>query len=421
MEPTIEHALDWIASQHDSMLQRTVTLANINSGSLNPAGVTRVRQTLAAYCHCLGGEQAVIALQPFKQVDHHGELREYPIADALRIRKHPQAPLQVFLGGHMDTVFAIDHPFQTVTQVDDNTLNGPGVADLKGGLIVMLTALEALERSPFAGNIGWELLFNPDEEIGSLSSAHLLTEAASRCHLGLIYEPCLANGNLAGDRKGSGNFSLVVKGRAAHAGREHALGRNAIRALCDTVSAIDALNGQRDGITINPGFIHGGGAVNVVPDNAMARINIRLQRESDAAWCQDKLNTLVAEVNRRDGIELFLHGGFGRMPKLLNDAHLALYSLVRECGQHLDLDLSWQPTGGCCDGNNLSAAGLPNIDTLGVQGGNIHSADEYMKIDSLSARAKLNALLLMRLAQGRLNHSLGCRALVVPDSRNPST
>ncbi len=390
--------LEWLDSQQQQMLDSTIELSRINSGSLNAAGVNAVADAFDRISRVLGGEREFIEVAPYRSVDSKGATVEQPLGRALRIRKRPQAPLQVFLCGHLDTVFAVDHPFQDISWLDENTLNGPGVADLKGGLVLMFKALEALERSPWAENIGWEVLLNPDEEIGSLSSAPLLAEAAARHHLGLIYEPSFADGNLAGERKGSGNFTVVANGLAAHAGREHHLGRNAIRALCDFISGLDDLNGQRPGVTLNPGYIQGGGAVNSVPDSALARFNIRLQQPEDEAWCLAQINALLAEINRRDGLSIELHGHFGRKPKLLTPTNLKLFELVRECGQSLDMALAWLPTGGCCDGNNLAAAGLPNVDTLGVQGGKIHSVDEYLLVSSLSQRAKLSALLLMKLA-----------------------
>ncbi len=390
--------LEWLDSQQQQMLDATIELSRINSGSFNDAGVNAVAEALDRLSRELGGEREFIEVAPYVSVNAKGERVEQPLGRALRIRKRPEAPLQVFLCGHLDTVFAVDHPFQDVRWLDDNTLNGPGVADLQGGLVLMFKALEALERSPWADKVGWEVLLNPDEEIGSPSSAALLQQAAGRHHLGLIYEPSFADGNLAGQRKGSGNFTVVTKGLAAHAGREHHLGRNAIRALCDFISDLDDLNGQRAGVTINPGYIQGGGAVNVVPDTALSRFNIRLEQPEDEAWCLAKIDQLLEQINDRDGLSIELHGGFGRKPKVLTPTNLKLFELVKECGANLEMDLNWLPTGGCCDGNNLAAAGLPNVDTLGVQGGKIHSADEYCLVSSLSQRAKLSALLLMKLA-----------------------
>lgn len=390
--------LTWLDTRHDAMLASTIRLAEINSGSLNPAGVNAVGELLIALCQPLEGQVERLSLPPFVRITDSGEPVSCPLGDAIRIRKRPEAPLQVYLGGHLDTVYAPDHPFQQVRWLDRQRLSGPGVTDLKGGLLVMINALMAFERSPWAEQIGWEILLNPDEEIGSPSSAPLIAEAASRVQLGLIYEPCMPDGSLAGARKGSGNFSVVVRGRAAHAGREHHLGRNAIRALCDYIAALDRLNGQRPGVTINPGFVHGGGAVNTVPDHCMARFNIRIEQPEDEAWCLQQLQRLGDDINRREGIRLSLHGAFGRKPKSLTAANLELLKLVQHCGSELGLTLDWQATGGCCDGNNLAAAGIPNVDTLGVQGGAIHSEQEYLCVDSLVPRARLSALLLMRLA-----------------------
>jgi len=390
--------LEWIDSQHDTMLANTIALSEINSGSLNAAGVNRVGDELVRICEPLAGEVERIKVAPYQSVNNQGVAEEFPLGDAIRIRKRPEAPLQIFFCGHMDTVFAIDHHFQTITWLDDDTLNGPGVADLKGGLMVMLTAIQALELSPFAESIGWEILFNSDEEIGSAASAPLIAEAAQRVNLGLIYEPSFPDGNLAGERKGSGNFSIVTRGRAAHAGREHHLGRNAIRAMADFIVMLDDLNGQRDGVTINPGFIEGGGAVNIVPDLCVSKFNIRLEQPEDEAWCEQQLADILEQINHRDGITIELHGGFTRKPKVLTPANKKLFQLAKECGADLGMQIQWLPTGGCCDGNNLAAAGIPNIDTLGVQGGKIHSADEYVKVASFTKRAKLSALMLMKLA-----------------------
>lgn len=390
--------LDWLDTQQNDMLEKTLALAAINSGTLNASGVNAVRETLSRYCEALNAEQEVIPVAPYAFVNRKGEVETTALGDALRVRKRPDAPIQIFFCGHMDTVFAKDHPFQSITWLDDNTVNGPGVADLKGGLLVMLKAIEAFERTPWADQIGWEILFNPDEEIGSPGSAALIADAATRVDLGMIYEPCMPDGTLAGARKGSGNFSVVVRGKAAHAGREHHLGRNAIRAMCDFIAALDDLNGQRDGVTINPGFIEGGGAVNIVPDLCLSRFNIRLEQPEDEQWCLDHINQILDGINARDGIHAELHGGFGRKPKVLTPANQKLFELARDCGAELGMSIKWQATGGCCDGNNLAAAGIPNIDTLGVQGGKIHSADEYMLVDSLSQRARLSALMLMKLA-----------------------
>ncbi|EPJ54689.1 MAG: hypothetical protein OFPI_05930 [Osedax symbiont Rs2] len=390
--------LEWIDGQYQQMLDRTIELSHINSGSFNPEGVNSVADKLIEYSKVLDAKVEILPVAPFKHIDNSGIEQQLPMGNAVRLTKRPDAELQIFFCGHLDTVFAIDSDFQTTQWLDDETLNGPGVADLKGGLMVMLTAIQALERSPFADRIGWEILFNPDEEIGSQGSAGFIAEAAKRVNLGMIYEPSFPDGNFAGARKGSGNFSVISRGKPAHAGREHHLGRNAVRAMCDFISALDDLNGQRTGVTINPALIEGGGANNVVPDMCLSRFNIRLEQPADEQWCLDNIQIILDQINSRDGISIQMHGQFGRKPKVLTATNTKLFELACDCGAQLGLDLTWLPTGGCCDGNNLAEAGIPNIDTLGVQGGKIHSSDEYLKVKSLTVRAKLSALLLMRLA-----------------------
>jgi glutamate carboxypeptidase len=398
MKSDLQQQLSGLDAKQAAMVDLTIELANINSGSLNADGVNAVGEAIVNSAADLGATLKRVTSAPYRVINDRGEWRETPLGDAFILSKHPQAKRRILLAGHLDTVFPPDSHFQTCTWLDDNTLNGPGVADLKGGLVLMLEALRVLENSPLAGQIGWDVLLNPDEEIGSPSSAHLFTELAQQCQIGMIYEPCMPNGHLAGDRKGSGNFSLVCKGLAAHAGREHHLGRNAIRALCDAMAAIDELNGQWSGVTFNPGYIHGGGALNIVPDNAVGKFNVRVATMQEMVEVEQALHSIVAEINQRDGISLQLHGSFGRPPKVVEGRQESLYQLAAQCGKELGLDLQWHPTGGCCDGNNLAAAGVINIDTLGIQGGKIHSDAEYLLADAFVPRAQLSAMLLLQLA-----------------------
>lgn len=393
--------LDAIAERGPASQQTLIDVAEINSGSLNVAGLETVAQALVTQFEELGAQPRREALADWESVDDHGDLVQRPLGPLLRFRRHPQAPRSVLLVGHMDTVFPADHSFQSVSRVDGR-LHGPGVADLKGGLLVMRDALAALESSPFAGRIGWEVIINPDEEIGSPGSAPVLAAAAADHDLGLVFEPSLPDGTLAGSRKGSGNFAAVFRGKAAHAGREHHLGRNAVAAAAEFISAIEGLNGQRDGVTINVGFVHGGGPVNIVPDRAVVRFNVRLRHPDDQDWIGTRLDAIIRQLDWKPGFAVELHGGFTRPPKPLDQRHDRLFSGLRACGEALGQPIDWQPTGGCCDGNNLAAAGLANVDTLGVIGGNIHSAQEYMETASLTQRAQLTAFLLLGLAAGDL-------------------
>jgi glutamate carboxypeptidase len=281
-------------------------------------------------------------------------------------------------------------------------LRGPGVCDAKGGMLVMLFALLALQRSEWAHKISWELLLNPDEEIGSPGSTPLFLEAARRNDAGLVFEPALPDGSLVSGRKGSGYFTIVVHGKAAHAGRDSHLGRNAIHALARFLAAQIESTANDPGIILNTGWIHGGGAVNIVPDLAIARINVRVETVQQQEAFERDLHARVAGYESADGIRLECHGRFTAPPKPLTPAIEQLLQQFRDCAGALGFPLAWRPTGGICDGNRLAAAGLPTIDSLGVRGGNMHTEEEFVELDSLAERARLTALFLMRMAVGEI-------------------
>jgi glutamate carboxypeptidase len=401
--------LTWIDGQLPVMRERVVRWCGINSGTGNLAGLQRMTGELAHDFAVLGADVREESLAPAVSIDARGREQHVPLGKALRIVKRPAAPLRVLACIHMDTVYPADHPFQAVTEVDANTLRGPGVADAKGGLAIMLTALQALERSTHAGRIGWEVLINPDEEIGSPGSAPLLERAARDNHVGLVFEPTLPGGAMADRRRGVGNFTFVVRGRAAHAGRDFASGRNAVVAAAELVTRLHALNGDAlngdalPGVTVNVGRLEGGSAPNVVPDLAICRVNVRTTRPTDEPLIRAKLEELVTMISSRDGISVELHGGFTAPPKIPDPRTEALMRYVDDCGRELGLSLEWKPSGGACDGNRLAAAGLPTIDTLGPRGGDIHSPSEFLHVDSLAERAKLTALLLLKLASGQIS------------------
>ncbi|MEM6855308.1 MAG: M20/M25/M40 family metallo-hydrolase, partial [Planctomycetota bacterium] len=162
--------LGWIDAQVERMLERVVTLAEVNSGTTNRAGVERVAALVEPMLAELADTVERVPLPPRVQVNDDGRSLSIPSADALLATRRPNAPRRVLLNIHLDTVFGPDHPFQSVTRPDEHTLHGPGVADAKGGLIVMLTALEAFERFAAPRDVGWQIVLNPDEEIGSPAS-----------------------------------------------------------------------------------------------------------------------------------------------------------------------------------------------------------------------------------------------------------
>ena len=395
--------IDWIDGRADGMIATLKDWVRINSGSRNADGLEHMRGELERVFAETGGKIRAVDLKPTVSVSPSGEVGEQVFTPSFHLSVRPDAPIRIALTGHHDTVFPKGDSFRDWRMVDADTMNGPGAADMKGGILVMLHALLALERSPHAANIGYDVLISPDEEIGSLGSGPVIHELGSKAHVGMTYEPALADGSLAGARKGSGNWSLKLSGKAAHAGREHHLGRNAITAASAFALGLDALNGQRDGVTFNVARIDGGGPPNVVPANAVVRFNVRVRETADQDWVLAALDRLTQEAALRDGITASMHGGFTRPAKPMTPANARMFEWTREAGTAIGLDIRWNDTGGVCEGNNLWAAGCPNVDTLGVCGASIHSHEEIAILSSLPERAKLSAIMLMKFASGEFD------------------
>jgi len=382
----------------EPMLDQVLGWAAVNSGSRNLGGLERMADLLADAFAALPGLLRLEQPQPVEAVDAAGKTIQLKHGRHLHLSVRPTAPLQLLFTGHMDTVFASDHAFQETRWLEDGVLNGPGVADMKGGLAVMLAALKAVERSPQADRLGYEVVINSDEEVGSLGSAALLAQAAQGKRAALTYEPAaLPDGTLAGARPGSGNFAIVVHGRSAHAGRNPEDGRNALLAAADLALRLDEL--RRDGLTVNASRIEGGSPSNVVPDLAILRVNMRPRTPEIQDLARRGIDEAVAAVAAEHDVMIEPSGGFGRPPKPLTPEAEALFNLVRQAGEDLGQPIAWQPSGGVCDGNNIAACGVPVVDTMGVRGGKIHSMEEYLITESLGERAALSALTIMRLME----------------------
>ncbi|MFZ3483286.1 hydrolase [Sphingomonas sp. 3-13AW] len=379
------------------MLAQLESWVAVNSGTRNLAGLGRMAKLLADAFSTLPGGIALIKPDPVQAVSADGRLQPIEHGRHLLLTVRPQAPIQLMFAGHMDTVYAVDHPFQAIRVREDGALNGPGAADMKGGIAVMLAALSAIESSGFAGRLGYQVLLNSDEETGSLSSAPLIARVARGKVAAFVYEPSLADGTLAGARGGTGNFSLAVTGRSAHAGRNPEEGRNALVAASELALRLASAAG--DGLTVNPARIDGGGPNNVVPEHAVLRVNFRPATADAAARARAALDDAAAEVAAGHDVHVECHGSFNRPPKPIDAAAERLFGLVRDAGQSLGLTIGWRATGGVCDGNNIAACGVPVVDTMGVRGGAIHSADEFMLPESLPERAALSALSILRLVE----------------------
>ena len=402
ISPSDQLVLDHVAARQATIVRRAVDWCGVNTGSRNADGLGQLLDRLEAEASNLSARIERIPTRGSTSVGDDGIVRAEAHADALMIRARPDAPVQIILTGHYDTVFPVASGFQTVSTRPDGALNGPGIADMKGGISVMLAALEAFETHPDRDGVGWTVLLSPDEEIGSPASAPLLAELGARGHIGMTYEPALADGTLAGARKGSGNYHLIVGGKAAHAGRAFHEGANAVAGAAILAARLHALNDQHEGVTVNVAAISGGGPLNVVADNAVVRFNVRVPDAQASTWVAEAVAGIATEPPF-PGLTLDLHGGMTRAPKPMDPSQTALFEAVRDTGALLGQTLAWKPSGGVCEGNNLHAAGLPNIDTLGVRGGDIHSDQEFAWPDSFVERAQLSALILCKVASGEID------------------
>ncbi|MDR3504073.1 MAG: hydrolase [Legionella sp.] len=402
MMEAYKQLISTIGNNQELMVQQLHHFCEINSGTTNLQGLAQIATALSDAYNPIADTIEVKKLVPLSIINMSGDEAIQSCGDALFIRKRPHLKRRILLSGHMDTVYPANSSFQKLTYMNDNHVNGPGVADMKGGLIVMLHALAAFEQTEQATQLGWDVLINSDEEIGSPASSILFDELASHYQAALVYEPAMtATGTLAKNRKGSAKYTLIATGKAAHAGRAFTEGRNAICYLAEAVCEVHALNGKREGVTINVGKIAGGEALNVVPDKAVAKLDIRISQPEDEMWVKNELAKIGKKLTRPD-YSLAMHGTFGRPVKRVCAGTERLFQRVQHLGKELGLTIDWKDSGGCCDGNNLARHGLPVLDTLGVRGGNIHSHDEYILLDSLAERATLSALLLLDLAQGGL-------------------
>ena len=396
---SFKESCNWIDSRQEDLLNNLMRLSEINSGTSKLEGIKKVAEYFGAYFSGTADSISEIQSQSREHTDISGNKIKEEFGNLLSFKKRTEAPIQVLLAGHMDTVFPLSHSFQTPKKLDENTLLGPGVADMKGGILVMLTALQAYEASNHSNQLGWRVILNADEETGSHGSVETLEAAATTADVGLIYEPALADGTLSRARKGSGNFTVVATGQAAHAGREYDQGRNAIMGLYSAAQKLEQLTELENGITVNIARISGGTAFNVVPAAAVLQFNVSCESVDRQHELDAKMKAAIHETAQQSEVALEISGGFSRPPKSISPANQLLMDWVVESGKQLDIDVQFKDTGGCCDGNNLAAVGLPNVDTLGVLGGQIHTADEFMLINSLTERAKLSLNILQKISE----------------------
>ena len=372
--------------------------AAINSGSGHAAG-------LAKMCAALRAE-FTRAFPAATITEFAAEAPGFnpPGVKALSISQRPTASTQVLLCGHYDTVFEADDAFQQCRWLDDKTLNGPGTADMKGGLVTLLAALQAFEATPHAARLGWEVLLTPDEETGSHGTVQHFRAAARRHQFGFVFEPARPSGDIIHSRKGTGVFTVTCHGRAAHAAKVPNDGRNAILALAGFLLEIAQIPAALPDVMVNVGNIRGGtAATNIVPHLAVAEIDVRITRLADREPLLARLHAAADRLNARDGLRLELAGDFNRPPKECLPAEEAAFPEWQRAARELGVaPFTWVHGGGASDGNFLTEGGLPNLDGLGPLGDGLHSDREFCRVDTIAPRAQIVALFLHRVAAGEI-------------------
>lgn len=398
-----------IAARQQQLVDELAAWVAIPTGRGFRPGLHKQRAQLARKLRGLGATTRDIPctprpdwLEPPGAEEQPGHAEEHGPVDVL-VGEHAGSGPRLLLSGHFDTVHDPHGVFQELKDAGQGRATGPGCVDMKGGLVVAFAALAALAAC--GQQMRWSFVLTPDEETGSFGSAAALQELGRKHDVGLVFEPAGAGGSLITSRMGAGQFRLEAFGRSAHVGRDPEKGASAVLALCQAVAAIHGQHAPSAGRVVNVGPLVGGVTTNIVPDHALAWGNVRFADAQAEAALAAALNALQAGTGHHSGgannagalPRVEVRHVFNRPAKPCTPQVERLAELARACSQDLGHELPFGSTGGVCDGNTLQAVGLPVLDTLGVRGGNLHRTDEWMELASLTDRAQLAALFMLRL------------------------
>jgi glutamate carboxypeptidase len=388
IDPELAALTEAIRAAQPAFLADLERLVNIDCGSYTKDGVDEIGRYVAGFLSDLGAQ---VEARP----DPSGR---YGSTIVGRLRGTPGGP-RVLLIGHMDTVFDAGTAAARPFRIDaDGRAYGPGVSDMKGGLLAGLHAVRSLA---VPGPLPFERLTfiaNPDEEVGSPTSTSHIAEAARDADVCLVLECARANGDIVSSRKGIVDARITVHGRAAHAGVEPEKGRNAILAAADLVQRLHALNGRWDGVTVNVGVVSGGTRPNVVPERCELQFDIRAIQRADLEAAEAEIHSLIGTLAVPETTAEF--GEMARwwpMEKLERSGRLVEHAIA--LAGRLGFELSDTATGGASDANTTSGMGVPSLDGLGPIGGNDHAPGEYLEIGSIVPRTTLVAALLLAIAR----------------------
>jgi glutamate carboxypeptidase len=385
-----------IAGRAGGLLADLRLHVGLPTGGRNAAALDETRERLIARLGAIGATTELLPGESAPDWLYGRDLSAPVPPTAVCGRLRAGAP-RVLLAGHLDTVHDPAGDFrELVVAPGGKTATGPGCVDMKGGLVIAVAALECLEEAGI--DCGWSFLLNSDEETGSYHSDGALAAAARGHDVGLAVEPALPGGELAVERMGSGQFCVRAHGRSAHVGRDFGSGVSAVTALAERLVSLADVPDPSRGLILSVGPLRGGTATNAVPDLAVAWGNVRYADQAGAEELSGRLEALATEGDALPRVEV--HWDFNRpaKPMLAGTERLAL--LARSAAERLGQSLPFARTGGVCDGNQLQAAGLATIDTLGVRGGGLHTPAEWIDVTSLVERCQLLAVLMARIAGG---------------------
>jgi glutamate carboxypeptidase len=376
------------AARYDEFVDALREMVNVDCGSYTPEGVN----VIADLCQ-LRFEKAGWAVERLRHEPGDDEQR---LGDLVIGRVDGVGRTRVLMIGHMDTVFDPGTVAERPFRIEGDRALGPGVTDMKGGLLTGHVAVETLLAEGFDGFGRITYINNPDEEIGSVWSREIILSEAADADVALVLEGARENGDIVSSRKGVLDVRLEITGRAAHAGVEPERGRSAILEAAHKTVAIQALNGRWPGVTANVGVVNGGTRPNVVPERCVIEFDVRSPREDTFEQAGDAVreiaeNTIVPDVT----VEMLSHGWHRPMEKKEGGARLA--ALAIQVASELGFELKDAATGGASDANTTSGAGVPSLDGLGPIGGDDHGPNEWLDLSSVVPRVSLLAGILSRL------------------------
>lgn len=407
LSPLETELSDQIGRRGGEMLRDLAEHVAIPTGHNHTVGLDRYRDLLADRLSALGavvrhvpGEARPTWLTPpgASGDADDSSAGEGAIPPCLVAQKHvsDDAP-RVLIVGHIDTVHPPAGPFRELTINEQSGLaTGPGVVDMKGGVVIAINALEVLTAGGV--ELNWTVLLNSDEETGSFHSEIALQDAAKEHDLGIVVEPALADGSLAVERMGAGQFRIEVFGKSSHVGREFTEGISAVTKLAELLLQLADLARPDDGMIVNVGPLQGGPVTNAVPDYASAWGNVRYRGEVQGRQLARAIDALATSGDELPRVVVHRHWNRPAKPKI--PATMAFAAEARRAAEDLGQSLPFDSTGGVCDGNILQSMGLPTLDTLGVRGGHLHRPDEFVELSSLIERCQLLTTLLVRIATG---------------------